>query len=238
MSSLTDHYRDYYGDARQSEWRDLSAKYKAANVINLWTMAGRIGEPTVVEVGCGDGALIQELARRGFGQSYVGYEVSDSGVREAQERTYAKPSRFELVDGAQLPAEDKTFDLAILSHVLEHAEEPRQLLKEAARLANYVCVEVPLELNLRTRRDFQWTSVGHINLYDPVVIRHLLQSTGLQVLFEQVTCPGRPIFTFQRPGLRGSLHWAAKAMLLRVAPFVAWQLLTYHGSLLATQESR
>ena len=198
---------------------------------------GGIGEPQVVEIGCGDGAIIQELARRGFGQSYVGYEVSDSGVRQARERAYAKPSRFELFDGTRLPAEDKTFDLAIVSHVLEHLEEPRQLLKEAARLANYVCVEVPLELNLRTRRDFRWTSVGHINLYNPVVIRHLLQSTGLQVLVEQVTCPGRPVFTFQSPRIRGSLHWAAKAMLLRVAPFVAWRLFTYHGSLLTTTES-
>jgi SAM-dependent methyltransferase len=237
MPNLTDHYRDYYGDANHSDWRDLGARYKAANIIDLWTQVGEMGEPQVVEFGCGDGAIIQELARQGFGHSYVGYEISDSGVRQARERMYAKPTRFELFDGTKLPAEDKSFDLAILSHVLEHAEEPRQLVKEAARLANHVYVEVPLELHLGTPRDFRWTSVGHINPYSPVVIRHLLQSTGLRVLAEQVTCPGRPIYVYQRPGLRGSLHWAAKAMLLKVAPFVAWRVFTYHGSLLAITES-
>ena len=177
------------------------------------------------------------MASRGFGQSYVGYEVSESGVKQARERTYAKPARFELFDGTRSPAEDKTFDLVVLSHMLEHVEEPRQLIKEAARVGNHVFVEVPLELHLRTQRDFQWTSVGHINLYDPVVIRHLIQSTGLQVLVERVTCPGRAVFTFQRPGPRGGLHWAVKATLLRLVPFAAKRLFTYHGALLATTKA-
>ncbi len=236
MSNLNDHYQGYYEDGRQYEWRDLGARYKAANVISLWSSNEGVGAPNVVEIGCGDGAIIHELACQGFGESYVGYEVSESGIVQARERTYAKPAQFLLFDGAHLPGEDKSFDLAILSHVLEHVEEPRQLLKEAARIAKYVCVEVPLELQIRTRRDFRWTSVGHINLYNPVVIRHLVQSTGLRVLGERLTCPGRSVFTYQRPGLRGVVHWAVKATLLKVAPFVAWRMFTYHGSLLATAD--
>ena len=40
MSSLIDHYQDYYGDPKLSDWRDLGARYKTENVINLWTLAG------------------------------------------------------------------------------------------------------------------------------------------------------------------------------------------------------
>lgn len=49
---------------------------------------------------------------------------------------------------------DGSFDLAIQSHVLEHVEYPRVVSHEAARVADYVFVEVPLELNRRTAEHF------------------------------------------------------------------------------------
>ncbi len=116
----------------------------------------------------------------------------------------------------------------------EHVEEPRTLLRETKRVAMYVFVEVPLELNARTCRDFRWTNVGHINLYNSLLIRWLVQSTGLRVLAEKVTCPSRAVFAFQRPALQSILHWALKAMFLRVVPQIACRLFTYHGCLLAT----
>ena len=234
--NLIDHYRNYYADRNNSDWRELSARYKAENIISLYTRSGGNSGPNMVELGCGDGAIARELERRGFGRTYVGYEISDSAVEKAQTRNYDNPTKFKLFDGIRSDAEDKSFDLAIVSHVLEHVEDPRMLLREAARISNHVFVEVPLELNIRTSRDFQWTSVGHINLYNPVLIRHLIQSTGLQIQSEQITCVGLPVFTFQRSKIRGIIHWAIKATMLRFLPSVAWRLFTYHGSLLATAE--
>lgn len=236
MSKILGHYSDYYGDATLAQWRKLGARDKATNVTKLWALANKDSVARVADIGCGDGAIIHELGHRGLGESYVGFDISESGISYARQRQYAKPSSFKLFSGAHLPADDKSFDLAILSHVVEHLEEPRLLLAEAARIATHVFVEVPLELNVRTKHDFHWTAVGHINLYNPVVIRHLMQSIGLHILAEKVTCPSRAVITFKRPGLRGALHWGVKAMLLKTAPFAAWRLLTYHGSLLATTE--
>ena len=43
--------------------------------------------------------------------------------------------RIEAFDGGEVPADDGEYDLAILSHVLEHVPVPGPLLAEAAARA-------------------------------------------------------------------------------------------------------
>jgi SAM-dependent methyltransferase len=234
MPDLIQHYSAYYGDAKLSQWRELGARDKSANIMGLWSHVNGEVKPSVADVGCGDGAIIRELDRNGFGQSYLGLEISESAIDQAQQFQHISPTTFRLFDGHRLPVEDGSVDLVVLSHVLEHVEEPRRLLYEAMRIGRYVFVEVPLELNLGTPHDFRWTDVGHINLYNPVVIRHLMQSVGLNILAEKTVCPSLDIFKFLRSGMKGTLHWAIKASLLKVAPFAAWRLFTYHEAILAS----
>jgi len=227
-------YTHYYGDPRLAAWRELSARDKAANVVKLWSEVSLGKAPfRVADIGCGDGAVIFELARRSFGNRFVGFEISASGVQHAKKRTYTRSVEFALFDGYHIPAKNCAFDLAVMSHVLEHAECPRLLLREAARVARCVFVEVPLELNARTPSNFRRSDVGHINLFNPLLLRHLAQSCGLHVLSERVTCPNRVVFTFKRPGLIGTAHWALKAGLLRLWPALAWRVWTYYGCLIA-----
>lgn len=227
------HYDDHYGSAEQTWWRELSARDKATNVIQLWGRAGENRAPRVADIGCGEGALIAELAKRGFGAEFVGYEISSSGVETAARRAFAKPTTIELYDGNRVPVADGAFDLAVLSHVVEHVENPRGLLREAARIARYVFVEVPLELHARTPRNFAWTDLGHVNLYNPLLIRQLVQSIGATVLAEQVTCPCREAMVFGREGLRSELRYVVMTSVLKVWPSLACQLWSFHGSLIA-----
>jgi hypothetical protein len=100
-------------------------------------------------------------------------------------------------------------------------------------VARYVFVEVPLELNCRTPREFHYSDVGHINLFNSTLIRRLVQQTGMRILAEQVKCPSREVFIYQRPGLLGSLHWAIKAFVLKIASSIACHLFTYHYCVIA-----
>ncbi len=154
----------------------------------------------------------------------------------ARKRSYNKEVNFLLFDGRDTNLADHAYDLAVLSHVLEHAEAPRLLLQEAARIANYVYVEVPLELNIRTPRRFHWTDTGHINFYNLLLIRYLLETCGLRILAEKVTCPDVDVFTFLRPGLTGYLHHAIKKTLLKIAPGLVRNLFTYNACLMAKSE--
>ena len=169
--------------------------------------------------------------RTGFAETYDGYDISASGVAAADARGIPRAS-FHTFDGVRVPVEQGSYDLAILSHVVEHLEHPRMLLAEAKRVARHVVVEVPLELNMRTPQHFRWSDVGHNNLYTPLLIRHLLESCGFEVLAEQVTCPQLAVYQYHRPGTRGASVWAIKAGLLRTLPQVATRLFVYHDTLL------
>lgn len=227
-------YDEYYGSDHLAHWRELCARDKAANIVVLWRGTRSEASCTVADVGCGDGAVIQELSRQGFGRSFVGFEISRSGLEYARQRRYEKPASFVMFDGTHIPAPDKSFDVVLLTHVLEHVESPRGLLREAARIARYVIAEVPLELHARTSPDFHLNDVGHNHLFNPLLLRHLFQSLGLTVLDEQITCPSRAVFTFHRPVPAATLDWAAKTALLKIVPRLAPRLWTYHGSLIAS----
>jgi SAM-dependent methyltransferase len=128
---------DLYG-----RWRRHSAEGKADHVVAL---ARREGGPLdrIADVGCGDGSLLDELARRGVGTVRDGFEITDAAVALARERPGV--SSAATFDGARLPVADGTYDLAILSHVLEHVHEPGAVLAEAMRAARCTVLEVPLE---------------------------------------------------------------------------------------------
>jgi SAM-dependent methyltransferase len=228
VRDLATHYADYYADPIR-RWRALGAIDKATNVVRLWRDGAQVGR--VADIGCGEGSVIQCLAELGFGKEFVGFEISDSALGMARQLSYARPTSFVSFEGTRLPVDDRSFDLAILSHVIEHVEDPRALLFEARRVARSVFVEAPLELNFRTPSHFEWTDVGHINLYNPLLLRHLCESCGLRIVAEQVTCPSRRIFEFQS-GRMGVAKWAIKRGLLILKP-LATLLVTYNGSVLA-----
>jgi len=227
-SGLRSHYDRYYGQG-PSEWRRLGALAKAENVVAL---CAPVPHASVLEIGAGEGALLARLAELGFGRELHAAEISESGVREIRARGIPGLVDCRRFDGETLPDPDAAFDLAILSHVLEHAEHPRRLLAEAARVARTVFVEVPLEDTWRLPRDFRPDPVGHINFFHRKSLRRFVQTCGLEVLCERVAPPAREAMVF-RSGWRGGLAHAIKLLALRAAPALATRLSTYHGALLS-----
>jgi SAM-dependent methyltransferase len=222
---LKAHYDEYYEDP--SEWRRLGAVDKSSNVRRAWSLTRGDSAPrSVLEIGSGDGSVLEELGRR-YGWPVQGIDISSSGVRIAKGRGLVA----QVYDGVSVPFLDRSFDLAVLTHVVEHLENPRLLIREAYRVATHVLVEVPLERTWRTKKNFAWTSVGHINVYDSLLIRHLLQSCGGEVCAEFTTNPSLAVHRFNS-GRYGTVKWLIRQATLRIAPGVARRIFTYHHSIL------
>ncbi len=118
---------------RMGRWRALGARAKADHVVELCERAG-LTPFSIVEIGCGDGALLAELSSRAFGEELAGFELSEPAVEIARARGIPGVVRLDAYDGARVPAEDATWDLGVLSHVLEHVHEPADVLREAGRV--------------------------------------------------------------------------------------------------------
>lgn len=227
---LKRNYLNYYA-AGESEWRRRGALGKADNIVSLCRDLPR---GSILEIGAGEGSILRRLSELGFGDALHAIEISPSGVAAIESQRIPRLVECRLFDGYHVPYDDGRFDIAILSHVLEHVEHPRQLLYEASRVARFVFVEVPLEDTMRLPADFVPDAVGHINVYSPKTIRHLAQSCDLRVLRQITTSPAKETYTFRRR--IGSLRYYVKELLLVVAPSLATRLFTYHGALLCDKQ--
>jgi len=225
-------YAGMYADGVERAWRDVGAKDKAANVVRLCEEGGLPAKPSIVEIGCGEGGIAQALHDLGFFGDYRGYDLSQSGIEEARLRS-VPGATFTAVRGDSIPESEGSADLVILSHVVEHLEHPRTLLYEAQRIGGHVLIEVPLELNWRTPRDYVWDDLGHINKYTSTSIRHLVQSCDFEVLKQITTNPSQEAALFHRASMSRRLQWRIKNTLLACTPGLGRSLFTYHDTLLA-----
>lgn len=190
---------------------------------------------TVLEIGAGNGAILENLAAQGFAKECRALDISAAGVDLIRAKNIAGLVEASTFDGYRTPYADDQFDLVILSHVVEHVEHPRLLLYEAARVGKRLFVEVPLEDNARLADDFVFDHVGHINVYSRKAMRRLLQSCRFRVLGETVANHSKAIYRFQK-GAKGLANWAIKEVLLRVCPRLATSRYVYHAAFLCEQD--
>jgi ubiquinone/menaquinone biosynthesis C-methylase UbiE len=228
--SLNVNYEDYYADG-DSEWRRLGALGKAENIQLL---CREIPQKAVIEIGAGEGSVLKRLSELGVGEKLWALEISPSGVEVILAKQIPNLVECRVFDGYHVPYDDQAFDIAILSHVVEHVEHPRLLLYEAARVARYVFVEVPLEDTVRLPMDFVFDAVGHINAYSPKSIRRQIQSCNLKVLRQITTSPAKGTYTFKK-GRKGLVNFYLKQAFLKIWPSLATKIFTYHGAILCTR---
>jgi len=223
---LRDLYDDYYESPM--EWRLIGAVDKVKNIIKL---CNKYPHQKILEIGSGEGAILKRLSDVNFGDALYSVEISKSAVDVIAKRNIKKLVKGRLFDGYNLPYGNNEFDLAILSHVLEHVEYPRKILYEASRVAKYVFIEVPLEDHLRLGKNFVFDRVGHINYYRSKTIRRLLQTCDLEVLSCLLANSSYTSYKY-RFGKKAFLRYLPKELFLRVMPAIATKFFTYHYALL------
>jgi SAM-dependent methyltransferase len=226
---------------KYGQWRELGALGKADHVVELSRAIGRAHPATVLEVGCGDGAVVAELGRRGFGRRRVGLEISSSAVALARGRP--EIAEVAVFDGVHIPAPDGAYDLAFATHVLEHVPSPQPLVREMMRAARAIIIEVPLEANLSARRPAARAAseaVGHVQRFDRNQVRRLITDAGWQIRAELLDSLPRSVHVFFADDTplrqaRGWAKWATRAALA-ATPALGTRLITLHYAVEATAD--
>jgi SAM-dependent methyltransferase len=231
-------YDQYYSSTHAegelfAGWRRLGAEHKAANVLDLAART-RAASDRVIEIGCGDGAIISALRTPWARTEFLGVDISRVAIELAREKGIPGAD-FQTFDGDTLPTADRFYDIAILSHVLEHAPDPEALLREAGRVSDMVIVEVPLEANLMARLPAaraEAKEIGHIFSFDQSGLDSLVGRAGLRLLAKQIDPLTPAHFNYwsntQRRRQVELAKFNVRTALLRRAPRLATRLFTYH----------
>ena len=131
----------------------------------------------VLEVGCGAGALLYELARRGF--NGLGVETSDA-ARSVAGRILAGNDSMAIA--ATLPAAAApAFDYLMAFEVLEHVERDRDALADWIRHlkpAGTVFLSLPAHRRRWNETDL---AAGHFRRYDRPDAVRLVEDAGLRI---------------------------------------------------------
>ena len=215
---------------RMGRWRAIGARSKAAHVRTLLQRAD-LTPATIAEIGCGDGSLLAELSRLA---TVDGFELSANAAAHARGRGVAR--RVETFDGEHVPARDDEYDVAVLSHVLEHVPDPLPLLKEAARIAPHVIVEVPLEDNRSARRPAARRlsdAAGHLHALNRSDVRRLAKEAGMTVRDEISDPLPYEMVSFFGGRTKGAVKHAVRVAAHKAG--VAERLFTVHYAVLATR---
>jgi 2-polyprenyl-3-methyl-5-hydroxy-6-metoxy-1,4-benzoquinol methylase len=156
-------------------------KYGSQNPVVKRLMAGfhgtldelwdRAAPSSVLDVGCGEGVLTVEWAKRLDDGRVVGIDLDDPKLRAEWERRKRPNLEFRAEEATRLSFGDDEFDLAAAIEVLEHVPEPEATLSEMARVArSHLLVSVPREplwRGLNMARGAYWRDLGntpgHVN---------------------------------------------------------------------------
>jgi 2-polyprenyl-3-methyl-5-hydroxy-6-metoxy-1,4-benzoquinol methylase len=139
--TVTGNTYDKYGSTNPVVRRLMSGFERTLD--ELFTQAA---PQSILDVGCGEGVLVEKWARRLGDKRVVGIDLEDETLQAEWEHRQAPNLEYRVMKAEHLPFADGEFDLASAIEVLEHVPDPEHTVAEMARVAKrWILVSVPRE---------------------------------------------------------------------------------------------
>lgn len=222
-TELKNKYDSQYSD-KTEEWRRIGAIGKAENIIYL---TKGLKFDSAIDIGAGDGNILSILAGEEFASKLTAVEISDSAIEQIKKKKIPGLVEIKQFDGYNLPFDDKTFEIAICSHVIEHVEFPRKLLREIKRISKMQVFEIPIDFSFKVDKKFDhFNSYGHINIYTPALFNFLLYTEGYMIIKHKNSLYKNQVITFNNKKLSlnyilfsiKKLIWKSVPLLMKIKP--------------------
>ena len=178
------------GDYAQKnpDWDSADASWKADKLHQLLATHDCLPS-TIVEIGCGSGAILAAL--RGYypKASLAGFDIAPEASRFWSDAS-VRGIRFELAD--YLSLDEPVPDLILVLDVLEHLGNPWEFLARLRHRSKLVAIHFPLDLSavsvLRERPLLQVRDkVGHLHYFTRGLALSLLEESGFEIVEARYT---------------------------------------------------
>lgn len=133
----------HVGPEHAVNWSDdlekLHEESSRSHFIDVWTrraMLARLGplpdRPTVADIGCSTGYLLEDLRDSISGVSLIGVDLVAAGLRKAHANV--PEATLLQADACALPLEDESVDAVVSANLLEHVPDDARALAEMRRI--------------------------------------------------------------------------------------------------------
>ncbi len=130
---------------------------------------------SALDVGCGEGSLLRQLAARYPAARLAGLDVSEAAVAQAR---LAVPTATLSAGTAAALREDGAHDLVTCFDVLEHVEDDEGLLRDLARLSRAHVLVMSIQGRMRPSE----REIGHVRNYAAGELVAKVRRAGLEPL--------------------------------------------------------
>lgn len=135
--NLHDHGKDFFGYdlLEASNHGKIFERIFHKDRVRMWMGAADYNGKKVLDVGCNTGILLIPLAKNKI--DVIGIDNNPNDVKKAKENLHNEnlPTNIvKVADARNLPFKNNTFDVILLSDVLEHTSDPKKVAKESLRV--------------------------------------------------------------------------------------------------------
>lgn len=142
----------------------------------------------VLDLGCGDGAVSRFLYPNV--KKVIGVDFSKPSIETA--KALSNNTTIEFIHDdifLYLEQNQKQFDLIVLSHVVEHIDNPALLLKTLSNYTKYLYIEVPdidsSHLNayrIMLGSNLTYTDADHVFEFDRYSLQDIIEEAGYSII--------------------------------------------------------
>lgn len=191
-----DQYASHYEERleKQAEWLKLGARQKADSIINLLA-ANKISPRRLLELGSGTGAVLSLLKEDNVAKEFYAIDFSKDAIEYLRRNIVGvKAEVADIMEKSHLFG-NLHFDVVVLTHTLEHLENPEGLLKKIGDISmDFLIVEVPLEdLAIgRLKSNFiprSKHSAGHVQFYSKETFGKIVKTCGYEIIRQHIYAP-------------------------------------------------
>jgi hypothetical protein len=162
--ALLKHYNSIDGDIDEKAYNsNLCAQryFQRRRTLTIKKLLGATDNDVILDIGCGSGVQIRALGLKSP-TLIIGMDVNRNALLYAKNKGIT-PCEFIIADAQQLPFKELTVNKIICAEIIEHLNNPEQLITESQRVLKeegVIVISTPNERSIWGMYEFLWDVCG------------------------------------------------------------------------------
>jgi SAM-dependent methyltransferase len=217
-------------------WHVEDSPWKAGHIVNMLAKH-HLGPKLVAEVGCGAGAILEELSLKSYlkDTQFAGYDISPQAHELAKQRQNDR-IHFHHTDIFQ--ANPENIDVLLVIDVFEHVPDYMGFLRQCRSLATYKVYHIPLDIHVSSviRNTFEQARhhLGHIHYFTADSALATLRDTEHEIIDYCYTNSALDLFK-NHPALKTAIANFPRRLLGQINVALTARLLGGYSLLVLTR---